>query len=140
MKPENVEVSNNIHAKDQQMEKCQNTINHPRKQYVNHARKPSLENIVMVARKHTSKDNDRNFDYIYYITSVQRREITTKRQWTQEKFLESKRIVVIENLNRIHAFIRFEEDDHVEKYKCHFRLIDLPRDGLHNKGVPTITE
>ena len=26
------------------------------------------------------------------------------------------------NLNSVHAFNRFEEEDHVESYKCHFRI------------------
>ena len=76
IKHENVGMLGNIHAKDQQIVKCENTINHLRKSYVNHTRNPSLENIVIVVCKHRPKDNDRHFDYSYYIKSIQRCELT----------------------------------------------------------------
>ena len=48
----------------------------------------------------------------------------------------------------VHAFNRFEEEDHVESYKCHFRLNDLTRDvcmmwppqSLKSKDVKKIYE
>lgn len=47
--------------------------------------------------------------------------------WLQEKFPRSKVIVVIEKPNSVHPFNCFEEEDHVERNKCHFRLVDLTR-------------
>ena len=76
IKHANVGLLGNIHEKDQKIVKCGNTINHLRKSYVNHTRNPSLENIVMVVCKHRPEDNDRHFDYLYYIKSIQRCELT----------------------------------------------------------------
>ena len=39
--------------------------------------------------------------------------------------------MVTDKSNSVHAFNCFEEEDHVEKYKCHFRLTDLARDGWY---------
>ena len=128
-KNENVGLQVEIQGKDKHIEKCENTINHLRELYVAHAKIPGLDNLGMiVVRKYTSKDNGKHFNYPYYIVCIQRHAITTSRQWFQETFLESKEIMMIVNPNRVHTFNRFEEEDHVESYKCHFRLNDLTRD------------
>ena len=36
----------------------------------------------------------------------------------------------LENANSIHAFNKFEEKGYVERFKYHFRLVDIPRDAL----------
>ena len=46
--------------------------------------------------------------------------------------------VVIDNPNSVHAFNRLEEEGHVERYGCHFKLIDLTREDLYDMGVPAI--
>ena len=51
IKYENFGLQGQIHEKDQQIEKCENTINHLRKCYVHHARNPGVDNVVMVVRK-----------------------------------------------------------------------------------------
>ena len=58
--------------------------------------------------------------------------------WLLEQFPDSEEIGVIANLNSLHAFRRLEEDAHVERYKCHFKLIDMTREYLYAKGVPAI--
>ena len=45
---------------------------------------------------------------------------------------------MIGNLNSVHTFNRFKEEGQVEKYKCHFRLIDLTNDDLYHMGVTAI--
>lgn len=47
---------------------------------------------------------------------------------------------MIDNSKRLHAFNCFEEEDYVERYKCHFTLVDLTRDDLHDTGVTAIEE
>ena len=34
----------------------------------------------------------------------------------------------LDNSNSIHAFNRFEEKGYVERFQCHFRLVDILRD------------
>ena len=58
-------VQGEIHAKDQQGERCENTINHLRKRHVDHKKK-----LVMVVRKHAFKDNKKHVDYPYYIARI----------------------------------------------------------------------
>ena len=112
-----------IHAKHQQIGKYENSINHLRNGYVNHARNSGLGNVVMVVHKHASKDNGKNFDYPCYIACIQRRAITIKRGWLQEKFPGRKEIVVTENPNSLDAFNCFYKKDHIERYKHQDLLI-----------------
>jgi len=92
----------------------------------------------MIVRKHTCQQDDSCFEYPYYCARIQRRAIPAKRRWILEQFPRSEEIVVIDNPNGVHAFNRFEEEEHVERYKCHFRLVDLTREDLYNLGVPAI--
>ena len=69
-----------IHAKDQQTERFENTINHFRECFVDHAKISGLDNVVMIVCKHTLKDNDELFNYPYNIMCIQRPGITAKRQ------------------------------------------------------------
>lgn len=47
---------------------------------------------------------------------------------------------MIHNPKSVHAFNHFEEDDHVEMHKYHFRIIDLIRRDLLDMGVTAIEE
>ena len=38
--------------------------------------------------------------------------------------------------NSIHAFNRFEEEGFVERFQCHFRLVDIPRDAFYALAMP----
>ena len=40
------------------------------------------------------------------------------------------------NANGIHAFKRFEEEGFVERFQCHFRLFDIPRDAFYALARP----
>ena len=44
------------------LEKCQDTITGLRARYVDHARNPGKENIIIIVRKHTTPVNDRYLD------------------------------------------------------------------------------
>ena len=54
--------------------------------------------------------------------------------------LQQRSIGYKKNPNSVHAFNRFEEEDHVETYECHFRLNDLKRNKLHDMAVPVAEE
>ena len=56
----------------------------------------------------------------------------------KKKIQKSEEILMIDNSNNIHAFNYFEEENHVDRYKCHFRRIDLMRDNSYDMGVPGI--
>ena len=45
-----------------------------------------------------------------------------------------------DNVNGIHAFNRFEEEGFVERFQCHFRLVDIPRDTLYALVTPAVQE
>ena len=129
----NTGMQGEIRAKDQELVVL-------RQRHVDHCRDPRKDNIVIITRKHTDEQDDKHFEYPYYISRIQRRAISTKRRWLLDQFPHSEEIVVIDNPNSIHAFNRFEEEGHVERYKCHFRLVDLTREDLYDMGVPAIHE
>ena len=130
---DNVGLQGEIHAKDLE-------IAHLRHRHVPHAKNPGIDNVIMIIRKHSTEGEDDLFDYPYYVARIQRRIIPTKRRWCLEKFPSSEEIVIIDNPNGVHAFNRFEEDGHVERFKCHFELLDLTRDDLYDLRVPAIED
>lgn len=95
--------------------KYEKTMNRLREHCVDNVKNLVLENVVMIARKHTSVDNDEHFDCPFYIASIQRRPAATKRRWLQEKIPISQEIVVIDNPNRVNTFNRFAEEDNIER-------------------------
>ena len=44
------------------------------------------------------------------------------------------------NTNSIHAFNRLEEKGYVERFQCHYRLVDISRDALYALAMPAIQE
>ena len=46
----------------------------------------------------------------------------------------------LDSANSIHAFNRFEEKGYVERFQCHFRLVDIPRDVLYALVTAAIQE
>ena len=136
----NTGLQGEIRAKDQEIARRQSEISELRERYVDHCRDPSKDNLVVITRKHTTDEDDEHFEYPYYISRIQRRAISAKRRWLLDQFPDSEEIVVIDNPNSVHAFNRLEEEGHVERYKCHFKLIDLTRDDLYDMGVPAIEE
>ena len=100
-------------------ERCQNTITRLRTRYVDHARDPSRYNIIIIVRKHTRPANDKYHDLPYYVARIQQWKKYIKLRWFDWHFPEHEVIVEI-NPNRIHAFTRFEEEEHAEqKYMGH---------------------
>ena len=136
----NTGMQGEIRAKDQEIARRQLEIVELRERYVDHCRDPGKDNLVVITRKHTCEPDDKHFEYPYYISRIQRRVISIKRRWLLDQFPDSEEIVVIDNPNSVHAFNRLEEEGHVERYKCHFKLVDLSREDLYNMGVPAIEE
>lgn len=118
IKYEHVQLQGDIHAKDQQVQRNGNTINHLRELYTEHAKYPGLSNLVMTVRKLISRDSeayDEHFNCLHYVVHVPSRGITTKTQWSQEKF------------PMLRTFNCFEEENYVQTYKSYFGFIDLIR-------------
>ena len=124
-----------IQHRDEQIVVFENRIAHLRQRYVNHARDPGLDNIVIIVRKHTTSKEDLYFHLSYYISRIQRRKWYVKLRWLEQHFPDHKVIVEIDNPNSIRAFNRFQEEGHVERKFNHFRLIDLTRDNLYDMGI-----
>ena len=56
-----------------ELQKCQDTIIHFRTRYVDHARGPGKDNIIIIVRKHTTPANDKDkyHDLPYYVVRIQ---------------------------------------------------------------------
>ena len=138
LKYNNTGLRGEIRAKDQEIYRRREEIVELRERFVDRCRDPGKDNLVVITRKHTCEPDDKHFEYPYYISRIQRCKISTKRRWLLTQFPESEEIVVIDNPNSVHAFNRLEEEGHVERYGCHFKLIDLTREDLYDMGVPAI--
>ena len=124
-----------------QLQKCQDIITHLRTRYVDYAKHPGKENIVVLIEENTTSEEDEFYEYPYYIARIQRRFITTKRQWFKAQYPHHRPIIEeLDNANSIHAFNRFEEKGYVERFQCHFRLVDIPDDVLYALATPSIQE
>ena len=134
----NTEFQGEIRAKtkDQEIARRERENAMLRERCVDHCQDTGKDNVWMIARKHTCKDDDKHFDYPYYISRIQKRWITTKRRWLSEKVPRCEEIVIIDNSNSVNTFNRLEDEGHVERYGCHFKLIDLMREDLYNLAVP----
>ena len=72
VKYENVKFQGEIHAKDQQIEKCKNTMTHLRERYVDHTMNPGKDNIIIIVEKHTTSATDMYHDLPYYVSRIKR--------------------------------------------------------------------
>ena len=140
IKYENVALHTQRYVSQVEPQECQDTITHLRTSYVDYARDPSKDTIIIIVWKHTISANDKFHDLPYYIARIQRRKRYVKLRWFDRHFPGHEVIVEIDNPNSIHAFNRFEEDGHVEQKYNHFRLIDLTREELYAMGVPAILD
>ena len=136
---ENAELQAQRDLYQTELQKCQDTIIYLKARYVDHARDPGKDNIVMIIEKNTTPEEDKFYEYPYYIARIQRRFITTKRRWFRAQYPHHMFMIEeMDNANSIHAFNRFEEEGYVERFQCHFRLANLARDALHALATSTI--
>ena len=86
----------------------------------------------MIIEKNTSPEEDEFYEYPYCIARIQRRFIGTTIRWVKAQYPHHKPIMKErDNMNGIHVFNRFEEEGFVERFQCHFKLVDIPHDVLH---------
>ena len=132
-----LQVQRNLYK--EQLKKCQDTITHLKKRHVHHAKHPGKDNIVMIIEKNTTPEEDEFYEYPYYIARIQRQFIKTKKRWFKAQYPHHKFIMKERDKeNGIRAFNRFEEKGFVERFQCHFRLVDIPRDALYALATPAI--
>ena len=109
--------------------------------HVPRAKDPSKDNIVVIIEKNTAPEEDEFYEYPCYIARAQRRFISIKTRLFRAQYPHHRPIIEdLVNANSIHAFNRFEEKGYEERFQCHFRLADIPRDALHALAMPAIQE
>ena len=62
MKYKTVGLQGEVQAKDLQLEICKNTIDHRRKRYIDHARDPGKDNVIIIVRKLTTSCTNKYHD------------------------------------------------------------------------------
>ena len=125
----------------EQLQKCQDIITRLRTCHVPHAKDPGKDNIVMIIEENTTPEENGLYEHPYYIASIQRRFISTKKRWFKAQYPHHGFIMdELDNPNGIHAFNRFEEERFVENFQCHFRLIDVPLDAFYVLATPVTQE
>ena len=86
----------------------------------------------MIIEKNTTPKEDEFYEYPYYIVRIQQRFISTKRRWFRAQYPHHIFIIdELDNRNSIHVFNRCEEERHVKRFQCHFRLVGAARDALY---------
>ena len=81
------------------------------------ANDPGKYNIVMIIEKNTAPEEDEFYENPYYIARIQQRFFSTKRRWFREQYPHHRFIIEeLDNANSIHAFNRFEEEGHVQRF------------------------
>ena len=78
---ENVALQAQRDVYQAQLQRCQGTIIHLRTRYVDHARDPCKDIIIIILRKHTTPTNDKYHDLPYYVVRIQRRKRYVKLRW-----------------------------------------------------------
>ena len=71
---ENVALQAQREVYKAQLQKFHETIIHLRTRYVDYARDPGKDNVIIIVRKHTTPANDRYHDLPYYVARIKRRK------------------------------------------------------------------
>ena len=114
------------------------TMTYFKARYVDHAKDPGKDNIIIIVRKHTISANDEYCDLRYCVSAIQRRKMYVKLRWLNWHFPDRGVFAEIDSSNSLHAFNRFDEKGHVGQKYNNCRLIDLTREELHTMRVPVI--
>ena len=83
-----------------QLQRCQDTITHLRTRYVDHAKDPGKDNIIIIVRKHEKPANDKFHDLPYYVARIQRCKRYVKLRWFDRHFPDHEVIVETHNPKR----------------------------------------
>ena len=108
-----------------QLQRCENNITHVRTTYIDYARYPGKDNIIIIVRKHTTSANDKYHDLHYYISRIQRRKRYVYLRWLSQHFPDHEVIMEIDSPNNIHAFNRFEEEGYAKQRYNNFRMFSF---------------
>ena len=128
------------HVYQDELQKCQDTIIYLKTRYVDHARDPGKDNIIIIVQKYKGPANDKFHDLPYYVARIKPRKSYAKLKWLDRNFPDHEVTVEIGSSNSIHVFNRLEEEGHVERRYNHFGLIDLTREELYVMRVSTILD
>ena len=63
-------LQGDIHAKDQQIEKCGNIINHLRERYVDETRNLGQDHSIIIAQKHATSATNKHHDVPSYASKT----------------------------------------------------------------------
>ena len=139
---ENVALQPQRDVYKDKLQKCQDIIIHLKTRHVPHAKDPGKDNIVVIIQKNTANEKDEFYEYPYYIARIQQRFITTKKTDELRHNIQHHMFIIeeLDNANSVHAFNRFEEKGYVERFQCHFRLADTPRDVFYALATSAIQE
>ena len=83
---ENVALQGQRDVYQAQLQKCQNAIIHLKTRYVDYARDPGKDNIIIIVQKHTGPANNKFHDLPYNVTRIQRRKKYVKLRWFIQHF------------------------------------------------------
>ena len=92
----------------------------------------------MVTEKNATAEGEL-YEQPYYVSSIERRLITTKEKKQLFKAQHPHHRFRLEELDiahSIHVFNQFEEEGYLEFFPYHSRLVDLASDTLHVQGRP----
>ena len=70
IKYENVALQAQRDVYQAELQRCKGTITCLRTRYVDHARDPGKDNIIIIVRKHTTPANDKFHNLSYYIARI----------------------------------------------------------------------
>ena len=98
---ENVALQPQRNVCQTQLQRCEITITHLRTRYVDYARDPGKDNIIIIVRKHATPANDKYHDLPYYVSRIQRRKRYVKLRWFDQHYPDHEVIVEIENPSSI---------------------------------------
>ena len=93
IKYENVAFQAQRDVYQAQLQGCQDTITHLRTRYVDYARDPGKDDVIIIVQKHTASVNDKFHDLAYYITKIQRRKRYIRLRWLDRYFPDHEVIV-----------------------------------------------
>ena len=98
---ENVALQPQRNVCQTQLQGCEITTTHLRTRYVDYARDPGKDNIIIIVRKHATPANDKYHDLPYYVSRIQRRKRYVKLRWFDQHYPDHEVIVEIENPSSI---------------------------------------
>lgn len=99
-----VSMQGKIKTKYQLCEKCENFINHFRECYLDHARDPGKDNVIIIMRKHTMSTTNKYHNLSYQLSRIQSLNKYIKVRWLNRQFPDHQVIVELHNPNSIDTF------------------------------------